>query len=907
MLSGLAWKRLGIALVAASSMAVGRSLRAESLELLSQDFNGKAVESPAVTLLENSVHEKGLVRSSSLEGWRRSGVQVGPVPVPKGQLIVEYDFLAVKFGGQCQEFTSQVPSTHWYMAFADPNGRLHLHTRQGGEWKQRATADRSLRLNTWYHERVALTRTSISLRIVEKESGAVVWETSEPVPVEDLGEETTFVLCDEAPTAEEGSTQWDNLRISTDDPSLAKQFAARMKAVATERVEQERRQRAAAELRRRGLVLVPMPQEVRLREGFFFLPAKVRVRTEGDCGAADMSAVQVASRDRLDWEAQALRGKGAADLTLRRGSTRLGAQSYRLEVGPRGVVLEARTPQGFFYAAQTLCQLLGDGGRVPCVRIEDAPAIENRLVMIAIDQGGFQLVDVDYWKRLLRELAAVKITHVMPYFEGAGFLYEKYPFITAKGENGFTRSKSRELSDYAHQRFLKIVPQQQCLGHSGAMLHNEQLKDLRESGDVFCSSNPKTFAFFGDLFDELVQAFPYGDYIHVGGDEFAHGFAQCPQCKARAEQIGKPGLYAQHMMQVRGLLKDRKRDMMIWWHEEGFTEEAADNLAKDLVVFDWHYGNQASYPSLERLQKKGFVRTWATPAVTRYYDPGNDFDNTFGNIQGFLRAAARVKAPGECTCTWVQGIWGGRNIFELNLYALLWSAECAWNPVASDAAAFRWKYAHHWFGLDGTARAEEVMDAVHRPYGSPKEQKFWRDNRELEPLVGENPGVTAKRLADHPELVADAKALLGYCAKARTILERWQKGVKRNRATVDFLLNDVHIHEVAAWKILAIDALNAAWAGSLEKTAVERHAALTPALTQLQSLTSDLSEIEAMYRRSVLEAGGGECGWGGWVPFITQGGILFRAAEGRKGIEGLLARVKHSLDTDQRSASPFQQ
>jgi len=878
-------------------LCVQPSLLAAPVELVRESFDEGAARLPVITVMESLRQEQGTARSASLAGWRREGVQVGTLPIPQGALVVEYDFRAVRFGSQGQEFTSQTPSTHWYMLYADAGGRLHLHTRHEGQWVQREMSSSSLRLDTWYRATVSLTRTSIAVRIEEKAGNALVWESLKPVAMDDIGDEMTFILCDEAPKEEECSTEWDNLIVSTDDPALAKRFSAHLKALAQERDEQERRRRVAAELQKRGIALLPMPQEVQLRAGMYRLPKAPSLKAMQGCKDAEVAAVRTALKDVLGSEVRVV--SGSADIVLRRMSggqlanARL-EQQYRLAVNPKGIAIEARSPQGFFYAAQTLCQLLDKAGNVPHVSITDAPAIENRLAMIAIDQGGFQVVDVDYWKRLLRELAKVKITHVMPYFEGAGFLYEKYPFITAKGENGFTRSKSRELSEYAHQRFIKIVPQQQCLGHSGAALHFEQLKDLRESGDVFCSSNPKTFEFFADLFDELVLAFPYGDYIHVGGDEFAHGFAQCPQCKARAEEIGKPGLYAEHMMHVRDLLKARNRDMMIWWHEQGYTEEAADRLAKDIVIFDWHYGNQPSYPSLDRLQKKGFVRTWATPAVTRYYDPGDDFDNTFGNIQGFLRAGAKANVPGECTCTWVQGIWGGRNIFELNLYALLWSAECAWNPVASDAELFHWKYAKLWLGLEGDGRGEEVRRAIHAPYGDAKEQKFWRDNRELEPIIGETPTATAKRIAERPEIVAEAQALLDLCANARRILEQWQKEVTRNRVTVDFLLNDVHIHEVAARKILAVNALSKAWIVSREKTPAERKETLAPILTQLQSLVADLNEIEAKYRRSVLEAGGGECGWGGWVPFITTGGIQFRAAEGRKGIEQALERIKAS-------------
>jgi hypothetical protein len=850
--------------------------------------------------------DRGVVRTSAADRWARGGLEVGPVPSPQGKLVISYEFRPVKLGAQSQEFVSQTPSTHWYMIFAGPQGQIRVHTRYRDQWQHRASSPQPvLHEGVWYTAQVELGRRWITYRVCEKATGELAWETPGRLPMDDLGEETSFVVCDESPKAGDGATEWDNLSISTDDPEVRSRFVAHQRALAEERVELERGRAAAANLREQGVAMLPIPRKVELREGAYRLPEAPTIRLEPGCDQACADAVRIALADRLQRKVGDAKGP-AADIVLHATpGASASPQAYRLEVGSQGIVLEARSPQGFFYAAQTLSDLVATGGSVPCIQVADAPAIENRLVMIAIDQGGFQRVDVDYWKRIIRELAAVKITHVMPYFEGAGFLYEKYPFMTAKGSEGFTKEKACLLSEYGHGRFVELLPQQQTLGHSGSMLCHEQLADLRESGDVFCSSNPKTFAFLGELMDELTAAFPYSRWIHCGGDEFTHGFAQCPNCKAQAEAIGQPGLYAQHMMRVREMLRQRDRGMMIWWHEQGFTEAAADRLSKDIVIFDWHYGNQASYPSLERLQRKGFNRTWATPAVTRYYSGSDDFDETFGNIQGFLRAGAKAGVPGECTCTWTHGIWGGRNLFELNFYALLWSAQCAWNPAMSDAETFRWQFARRWFGLEGARRGEEVLQAIHAPFGAHGKQGYWGNCRELEPIIAEKTVATAKRLKEKPELVGQSQELLEHCAQARSILTQWQKEARRNRVTVDYLLHDVHIHEIAARKLLAVDLLLKDWEKARTVSRGQRQAVLSSVLEECERLVKDLDEIEGMYRRSVVEAGGGECGWGGWATFVAKGGIQFRARDGRANLQETIAKLQNASDAEALTELPF--
>ena len=900
--------------------------RAAEAPLFRCDFGTSRGLSPLVQLAGVEARD-GCVRTTTQAGWARAGVRVGPLPTPRGALTVEYDFRPGAFGPQSQEFTSESPSTHWYMLFADAAGRWNLHTRHESAWQQRHAGGQATR-DTWYHARITLRRTAIAGRITERDSGKPVWEFPD-TPMDDIGDETTFVLCDEGLEANAGATEWANLSVSTDDPDLKRRFEAKARELERERHEAEEQRRTAETLRRQGISLLPSPQRVTLGKGRYRLAAGARVSAPAalEAGARAVCAVLeercgnggVGERANGRVGEWGNGGVGDAGSVGRQSAITAGAKSeirnpkseialfrlpdgvvpaghaaqgYRLTVAPAGVRIEARTPEGFFCAAQTLAQLRGPEGALPAVTITDWPAIDNRLVMVAVSQGAFQVIDVEYWKRMIRELAAVKINRIMPYFEGGTCYYEKYPFLGVKGRDGFTREKGRVLSAYAREHFIQMIPQQESLGHSGNVLTHVELKDLREEGGTFCSSKPQVFAFLGDLYDDLVLMFPDAAWIHVGGDEFAHGFAKCPQCKARADEIGKPALYAEHIEHLRTMLAERKRKTMIWWHEEGFTEQAADKLSKDIAIFDWHYGNQSTYPSLQRLQKLGFREVWATPAVTRYYDGRDDFDNTFGNISGFLRAGARAGVPGECTCTWVHGIWGGRNLFELNYYALLYSGQCAWNPAGDDAADFRARYARHWFGLSGGRLDEEVLHAVHAPFGDAKEQGFWRTNRDLEPLLAAPPAKTAEEIAKRPEMVAEAEDLLKLCARAEAVLDRWQKAAKRNQVTIAYLRHDVRIHQTAARRILAIAQATRLRAEAEKAPPEQRKAVLAPAIASLRALAADYDQIEAMFRRSVKEAGGGEAGWGGWFPYVAKGGIQFRVQQGREGVLKLIEETE---------------
>jgi hypothetical protein len=555
-------------------------------------------------------------------------------------------------------------------------------------------------------------------------------------------------------------------------------------------------------LQQAHLALLPTPQEVRLGAAGVFQVGPTLVVV----GPAAAAAVREVLVERLGLQVSS-EGQGGVTVSGPQDPADalwMQAQAYRLSVAPGGIRIEAAEPVGFLYAAQTLAQLIGTRTELPALEIRDWPAIRTRLVMIATDQGGFQVIDIEYWKRLIRELAALKVNAIMPYFDAGTYRYRKYPFLGLKGDDGFTLEKAQLLSAYAARYGIELIPQQNSIGHLGGALSHPELQHLRDGGGTINMVLPATLVFLGDLYDELAEAFPQARAIHVGGDEFGGDFGKHPAVAARIAEVGKTAVYAEFMMKVHGLLEQRQRGMMIWWNEEGFTTDAAPLLAKDIAVFDWHYGPQADYPSLDALAKVGLTNAWATPAVTRYYDGSNDWEGTFGNIGGFARAAAKRNVPGICTCTWVHGMWGGRNLFELNLYGLVYSAESAWNPARAIAVPeFGRRFAAHWFGYPGADAATLVLQGIHAPYGSPAEQRFWRDNRSLEVCVSSPLLAVAELGADATALGAEATALLAYCDRADAALDALLAGATRNPLTLKYYKHDVRIHRLAANRILA--------------------------------------------------------------------------------------------------------
>jgi len=185
-----------------------------------------------------------------------------------------------------------------------------------------------------------------------------------------------------------------------------------------------------------------------------------------------------------------------------------------------------------------------------------------------------------------------------------------------------------------------------------------------------------------------------------------------------------------------------------------------------------------------------------------------------------------------------------------------------------------------------------VREAIHTPYGEPKEQGFWRDNRAMEEMLAAPLGETAKAIKERPEIVAAAEALLSDCERADAVLDGWEPTATRNQGTIKYLRHDVLIHETLAQRIIGTAELLEAYGKAKALPVEQRGAVLEEAMGQLDQVAKAYGVIEQGVEDSVLEAGGGKCGWGGWYPFVSQGGVQFRAEAGRQEVEKGIARVK---------------
>ena len=260
----------------------------------------------------------------------------------------------------------------------------------------------------------------------------------------------------------------------------------------------------------------------------------------------------------------ATRATGPA-IRFRRGASGA-AESYALDIGPRGATITAGDDAGLLYGAVSLWQYLTpDRARgavaIPAVSVKDAPRFRWRGLML---DSARHFQSPEYVRHLIDWMAVNKLNTLHWHLvddQGWRLEIRKYPRLTkvsgwrvpatAPGApplprtGGFyTQAEVREIVAYAAARNVTIVPEIEMPGHALSAIRaypalgtGAPVTPGAESDwGVFpwlYNVDDATFGFLEEVLTEVMALFP-SRYIHVGGDEAVVGVFSRGDCLAEA-------------------------------------------------------------------------------------------------------------------------------------------------------------------------------------------------------------------------------------------------------------------------------------------------------------------------------------------------------------------------------------
>ena len=453
----------------------------------------------------------------------------------------------------------------------------------------------------------------------------------------------------------------------------AEQIAGRERRAAKRQALLDARSARLAE--NRGVLIVPKPQQMEVREGAFSVaPGTTIVAGSGDRRPAERLAAEVKDYFALELPIAAAAPRGGrcivvgeretnaeAQRLLSRWAVKLspedpGPDGYVLEVRPGAVVVAGSDAAGTWYAVQSLLQLLRwDDERLvlPCLSVRDWPDFEVRGMMLTLGSR----TQMDFLRHTMRRvLPRMKLN--MVFIGGASLGKVSWPSHPEMAyPTAFTPADIRELADLARANFIEPVPHVQGFGHTGPLKksHPELLAPGSKSRQpCFDITNPQAREFVFDIYKDAVDAFKPKQYFHVGFDE-AQGLQLICKDQAPADVVAKHITATARWLEQRGLTMIMWADMLLDYEQFGQSSAAHSRAAhygnvdtapalglipKSILLANWYYRGAEDHPQLDHFAKAGFQ---AFP--TTWFMPENNYN--------FLSSAAKRGIKWAAGSSWM--------------------------------------------------------------------------------------------------------------------------------------------------------------------------------------------------------------------------------------------------------------
>lgn len=285
--------------------------------------------------------------------------------------------------------------------------------------------------------------------------------------------------------------------------------------------------------------IIPFPAQYKEKSGELTIPHKLTISSADIKFAALIPGVTKTAERFFDLKLRENKRRGFIE--LRRNRNLENREEYRVEIGPKKIVIEAGFSEGGFYGLQSVLQLLANAsGNLKMAVIKDKPRYEWRGLLLDEARHFYGKEQV---KSILDFMALHKLNRFHWHLtDDAGWRVEikKYPRLTTVGAIGnvtdstaqpqfYTQAEIREIVNYARERFIEIIPEIDMPGHASAAVRAYPKFSGGGSPEnpdfTFNPGKEGTYVFLTDILIEIKELFP-SSYVHIGGDEVHFGNRQ---------------------------------------------------------------------------------------------------------------------------------------------------------------------------------------------------------------------------------------------------------------------------------------------------------------------------------------------------------------------------------------------
>lgn len=361
-------------------------------------------------------------------------------------------------------------------------------------------------------------------------------------------------------------------------------------------------------------------------------------------------------------------------------------EGYRLKISPSRIILSAKKPVGAFHGLQTLSQIInlqGANPNIPCVEIEDFPALNRRGFMLDVSRCKVPTMESVY--SMIDLLASLHVNELQLYIEHT-FAFTDHRTVW-QNASPFTATEIQEIDRYCKDRFIELVPNLNSFGHFERWLCHDNYKHMAECPDGFRRENPfierdhgttlkpnqASLDFVDSLYKEYLPNFSSHQF-NVGMDEpweLGQGWS-----KDQVDKMGKDKVYLNHLDGIRGLVESHGKEMQFWADVLLENPKNAKLLPSSASPIIWGY--EPDHPFQEQAQAISDcnLRYCLAPGTGTWRSFTGRWPNAMQNIDSAIINAKEYGAEGILLTSW--GDCGNHQPWATLYPALFYGAAQAW-------------------------------------------------------------------------------------------------------------------------------------------------------------------------------------------------------------------------------------
>lgn len=454
------------------------------------------------------------------------------------------------------------------------------------------------------------------------------------------------------------------------------------------------------------LALIPQPESIEYSMGTFLLRRDSVIGVETECVEMSQKCVGLLQQEIEDavgiiLPVQSLgtreagveeSGNGVAISAAKYKSVvryqlqpLLCGEQYEIRMTTNEVVLLAGEGAGFWYATQTLRQIIRQCGAVlPLVQIKDEPKFAVRGFYHDVTRG--RVPTLEYLKSLADTCAFYKMNQLQLYVEHC-YLFQELQGLFAD-RDPLTAEEIREFDAYCRERYIELVPSLSVFGHLYELLQTEEYAHLcelpvdtkapfsfydRMAHHTLNVSDPESEALVRRLIHEYAALFS-SDKFNICSDEtFDLGKGKNKELAGRE---GITGLYMGFLKKLCNMVTEIGKTPMFWGDILQEFPEQSRELPKDTICLYWNYEPQAHDDKLRGLVDAGIKNLYVCPGVHGWNHLINRYDHAYANISKLCEFAGNYGVEGILVTDW--GDYGHINHPDFSVPGLIYGAAFAW-------------------------------------------------------------------------------------------------------------------------------------------------------------------------------------------------------------------------------------